>query len=165
MDQSWGRWADLSSWSSIEKIFAWCLSRNVTAWYLFNTDLASTGGAAVNLPLLPCFVHPSVLHTPHLPISVFVNVIVVSGSIASAVVVAQLGQSYPHLLIFSWLTQKNKQDILKAFLFNCVLFTLKQVQLLWPRTIVQRQADKPSYFFLFFPLHQTKLTTKRNSRL
>jgi len=37
---------------------------------LFNTDLASTGGAAVNLPVLPLLVHPSILHTPDLPVSV-----------------------------------------------------------------------------------------------
>ena len=38
--------------------------------HVFDTDLTSTGGAAVNLPILPLLVHASILHTPDPPVSV-----------------------------------------------------------------------------------------------
>lgn len=103
---------------------------------LLNTDLASTGGAAVNLPILPLLVHSSVLNTPDLHISVSVKIVVISdaaadtSSVAAVVVsaaVAQISQGYAHLFIFFCLTTQHTCSIFKTFksLKLCILYQTK----------------------------------------
>lgn len=51
---------------------------------MFSTNLASTGGAAVNLPVLPLLVHSSILHAPCLTVSVKIIVTAVTITTSAA---------------------------------------------------------------------------------
>lgn len=51
---------------------------------MFSTNLASTGGAAVNLPVLPLLVHSSILHAPRLTVSVKIIVTAVTITTSAA---------------------------------------------------------------------------------
>lgn len=51
---------------------------------VFSTNLASTGGAAVNLPVLPLLVHSSILHAPRLTVSVKIIVTAVTITTSAA---------------------------------------------------------------------------------
>lgn len=74
-----------------------------------NADLASTEGAAVNLPVVALLVHSPILHTPDLPVFVSVKTVKITygdvtamaiATTTAAAAVAQLSQRYAHLLIF-----------------------------------------------------------------
>lgn len=115
----------------------WHVSFENTSRRRFNADLTRAGGAAVRLPDVPLLVHSSILHTPHLSVSVSVQIVFLPISTAAAAAAsaaaddyaaaaavaaaataaadyaataaatAQLNQRYPDFLVFLGLTTKN----------------------------------------------------------